>query len=152
MLWLAGCGSSTASVADPFHTNAPHAHVGDRVHLGSLWIATITGVSTSARVQGQAASGGNTYLVVTIAFQNATSSQQTLYTSAAMVLEDAGGRRYAQANLPSPPLLDGPVVAGKTATGPLVFEVPATQRRFQLAYQGVGSGDGTAVWDLALSS
>jgi len=151
-VWLSGCGATTASVSNPFHTSAAHAHVGQQVHLGSLWIATMSSVATQTSVEGQSAAGGETFLVVMAAFKNVSTSAQTLYTAATVVLQDAADHRYAQANVATTPAVDGIVGAGQTSAGPLYFQVPSTQRSFELAYQGLDAGDGTAVWDLTLPS
>lgn len=145
---LAGCGTTAASVPpDPF-AGVAHSAVGASVRLGTTWTATVSGVTLNSGQGQDQPAGGDTYLVVALAFTNTTTASQTLYTITPLILRDAAGQRYTQVTVgfATPP--DGPVAAGATAAGAVVFMVPQTQTAFLLAYSTGNAADGHAIWDL----
>lgn len=150
LLSLVACAGPTMShPSGPFDGVPRHAKVGELVHLGQTWIATITRVSTSAGQGDETPGGGDVYLILDMSFKNVTFGAQSLYTVGTLFLQDAAGRRYTQitTSFTTPP--DGTVAAGATGAGTIAFVVPKSQRTFLLAYDAGSAGH--AIWDLALA-
>ncbi|HEY7127687.1 MAG TPA: DUF4352 domain-containing protein [Ktedonobacterales bacterium] len=139
---------ATGTVAAP--TQASHFKVGDQVKIGSDWLVIVNSVKTSKGSSFSPPQQGNTYLVVDVTVKNLGSQKQTVSSLLSFTLKDSTGQKYDEAitsGVGTPP--DGDLTAGDQLKGQLVYEVPATQKQFTLAFNPDLTSD-PSIWDLSL--
>lgn len=155
---LLACGSSsnanTGTLTPPSSTATPttqqHFHVGDTVTVGKTWQIVVSQPSTSTGEQYLTPKEGNVYLLIPVAFTNATNQEQSLYGNADWTLKDTAGQKYDPAYITSASPPSGKVEAGGPAKGTLAYEVPASLKEFRLSFEISMFSSGQTIWDLTI--
>lgn len=138
--------ATTGTVAAP--TPKAHFKVGDQVKVGDTWLITINSVKTNKGDEVFQPKSGNTYLVIDLTMKNLSSQEQNVSSLLQFTFHDATGQQYDEAltDIGHPP--DGKVEAGGSLRGQLVYESPAAQHQFTLAFESDILSDGQTIWDI----
>lgn len=123
--------------------------VGDVVTVGTDWQATVNSVKTSAGGDFNEPKTGDTFLEVSVTLKNISSQEQEASSLLFWSLKDSTGQQYDEAvvtDAPSTP--DGKVAAEDKLTGTLSYEVPLTQKQFELSFAPDPISTGQTIWKL----
>jgi hypothetical protein len=166
-LALIACGSSQANTGtavtptpttkqqQPTDTPTPkptHFKIGDTVKVGDVWTITITKIRTEQGGQyDPTPTSGNTYLVISIAAKNISSTEQQFYGSAGFTLRDPSGQSF-QASYVSDarqaPM--GKAEPGGPLSGDIVYEVSKSTKHYTLSSEQNAFMPGQVVWDITV--
>ena len=123
--------------------------VGDVVTVGTDWQVTVNSVKTSAGGDFDQLKTGDTFLEISVTMKNISSQEQDASSLIFWSLKDSTGQQYDEAvvtDAPSTP--DGKVAAGDKLTGTLSYQVPLTQKQFELSFAPDPISSGQTIWKL----
>jgi hypothetical protein len=146
-----GNGAIQTATPRTSSTGGGNGTVGQPLPAGSNWVATVTHVDTSTSSLF-APAAGNTFLEISVSLKNVSPTSQLVTSLVEFSLTDASGGKHTEAvddsNIHQS--LDASVATGKTLSGQIAFEVPASQHTFLFTFSyGLTSGNGSAVsWEL----
>lgn len=123
--------------------------VGDVVTVGTDWQVTVNSVKTSAGSDFNEPKTGDTFLEISVTMKNISSQEQDASSLIFWSLKDSTGQQYDEAvvtDAPSTP--DGKVAAGDKLTGTLSYQVPLTQKQFELSFAPDPISTGQTIWKL----
>lgn len=147
----ANAGSSTTGGSSSSSSSAKHFKVGDQVKVGDTWVVTLNSATTHGATDFDQPKSGDTYLVLDISFTNVSSKEQDISTLLQLTLKDSTGQKYDEtivSFVSGTP--DGKVEAGDVNRGQVVYEVPASQKSFTLAFESDITSSGQTIWDISL--
>jgi hypothetical protein len=167
VLTLVACGSSQANTGtavtptpttpaqqqQPTPTPKPtHFTVGQTVNVGNIWQISITHIRTEQGGQyDPTPTPGNTYLVISIAAKNISSTEQSFYGSAEFTLRDPSGQSFQSGYVSdarqSP---SGKVEAGGPISGDIVYTVSKSVHHFTLSFETNMFAAGQTIWDISV--
>jgi hypothetical protein len=102
----------------------------------------VNGWQPSAGDQLSTPSPGNQFIVVDLEVTNTGTTSESVSTMAEMSIRTPNGFKYTQAPyFPEPKYPDGDVLAGQTARGNVVFEVPGNIAAMNFVFEPVLIGD-----------
>jgi hypothetical protein len=146
-----GTLAAATSNTDATQATTKTFKVGDVVTVGTTWQVTVNGVKTSTGGDFITPNAGNIYLEISVTLKNLSSQEQTVSTLAFWTLKDSTGQAYDQTFLTGAPKApDGKVAAGDKLTGTLPYEVPLTQKQFELAFSPDFGSSGQTIWNLTI--
>lgn len=123
--------------------------VGDVVTVGTDWQVTVNSVKTSAGGNFDALKTGDTFLEISVTMKNISAQEQEASSLIFWSLKDSVGQHYDEAvvtDAPSTP--DGKVAARDKLTGTLSYQVPLTQKQFELSFAPDPVSSGQTIWKL----
>ncbi len=143
--------TSNTSASSNTTSSAKTFKVGDVVTVGTDWQVTVNTVKTSTGDNFDQPKSENIFLEASVTLKNISSQAQTVSSLVSWTLKDAAGQAYTESiviNAPKPP--DGSVAAGDKLTGTLSYEVPQSQKQFELAFSpDIVSSDQT-IWNVSV--
>lgn len=156
-LLVLACGGSSAAnsgavvtgtVPLPSVTPLPHFKVGQQVKVGTTWIVTVNGVTTSDGDAIFAPAEGATYLVINVTLQNISAQEQAVSSFFQFSLKDQTGQQYNEAIVDFAHAPDGKVEPGDMLRGNFVYQVPTSLHQFTFAFQADITRPGQTLWDI----
>jgi Domain of unknown function (DUF4352) len=156
-LLILACGGSSAAnngtvvtgtVPLPSVTPLPHFKVGDQVKVGSTWLVTVNGVTTSNGDFISRPADGTTYLVIDVSLRNISSQEQTVSSLFQFSLKDPTGQQYTESFVDFAHAPDGKVEPADLLRGNFVYQVPASIHQFTFAFQADITRPGQTLWDI----
>lgn len=123
--------------------------VGDVVTVGTDWQVTVNSVKTSTGGDFDQPKTGDTFLEISVTMKNISAQEQDASSLIFWSLKDSTGQQYDEAvvtDAPSTP--DGKVAAGDKLTGTLSYQVPLTQKQFELSFAPDPISTGQTIWKL----
>jgi hypothetical protein len=157
-LLILACGGSSAAnsgtvvtgtVPLPSVTSLPRFKVGEQVKVGSTWVVTVTGVTTSDGDFISRPADGTTYLVIAVSLRNISSQEQAVSSFLQFSLKDQTGQQYSEAIVDFARAPNGKVEAADLIRGNMVYQVPTSLHRFTFAFQADITRPGQTLWDIA---
>lgn len=161
---VVACGSTTntGSSITPANTTVPiaavptatptpvgHFKVGQVVAVGGLYQVTVNGVKTATSQPYIQPAAGNIYLLLDVSVKNVGSSEQTLsllnYT-----FRDGAGVKYSQVYINANNSPWGKVEPGQLVRGQLAYEIPKSQKSFELSFESDVTQPGETIWDITV--
>jgi hypothetical protein len=163
---LVSCGSSTSNqgtastppatntVSPPTPPPSQHAHVGQTVNVGNVWMITITSAIIHlppATPEGGSilpSKSGDVWLVFQTSVKNISPVAQRI-AGLDFSLRDTAGEQYGL-SYPSDAGygLGGKVEAGAPLKGIVSFEVPPDVHDYRLAFENETIAPGQTIWDV----
>lgn len=160
---LIACGSTDNNTgtavnntgdSTPQATQATAAHfkVGQVVKVGDTWEVTVNSAKKSQGDDFSKPDAGNMFVIVNVTVKNISNQEQDISSLANFSFKAADGTQGQTAILTSgvSPSPDGKVAAGDKVKGDLVYQVPASQKQFTLAFESDILSSGQTIWDINL--
>jgi hypothetical protein len=156
---LLACGESSAatsvisggkSTTGSTTTGTTHYKVGQQVKVGSDYIVTVNGVTTSQGDDFTKPKSGNTFLVVDVTLKNTSGKSQDVSSLISFDLKDSTGQKYTATFLSGVTGPDGAVAAGEQVRGQIPFEVPSSQHKYVFSFQPDIISSDVVLWDLSI--
>lgn len=124
--------------------------VGDLVAIGG-WEVQVHSAKTAQGGEFSTLKSGDVYLLIDVTVTNKTGQSQTFSSIGQFSVKDATGQTYTQTiDTDAPNAPDGAVANGSKLRGTLAYEVPSTQKQFELGFlPSYGTSD-QATWDLTV--
>jgi hypothetical protein len=144
--------SSSSSGSTPTSAPAQHFKIGQTVKVGSDWQVVVDSAKTSTGSEfNKPQKAGDVYLIITVSMKNISSQEQDASSLLQWSLQDSTGQKYTEtidSDAGSSP--DGKVEAGMPLKGDLVYEVPASQKSFTLAFEADLTSSGQTIWEISV--
>ena len=158
---LIACGTTqgdTGALTQTSNTNSQqatqpakqqHFKVGDKVAVASTWQVTILNFRVVQPGEFDTIKDGDQFVAFDVSVTNTTNTEQDLFGAAKFGLKDSTGQSYDTtivSSLPSEPA--SKVEATGLTKGTIAFEVPKSQKAFNITFDNNAFDGGTVIWDV----